>query len=617
MRKFRGFNPKQMEMISQRLGYNGPSEGFQSYLDQTPDKAAKFSRMNNRAKTSVEGQPQVQEGMGPAMGKAPPDNQLTTQGGRVVTPQEQQAQAGVMPQGQPQGPSTTPVQAPQPNVMAQPSVMPGQMPLSINPPNTGMPTWSNLPEGTTGAPDFSKPQIGNGAPNLSYMAEGGDVKKRKRANPQKDQNKREEEFRDKGSKDKVEPSPLKDVDPITKSTIKKPEEYITPVKSTDVEKTGGQFIHDKGNVVGKTATVENTSTATATTAKDPTKTDAHTVDASLVGDDVRDVAEGTEAAQGTVSAQSQVEAAQALPSSDATVQGQLTKLMTQFEGGQTPPWAAGAMRMANAAMGARGLGASSMAGSAITQAAMESAIGIAVADASTFSQFEMQNLNNRQQARLQNAQAFLQMDMANLNNRQQTELFKSQAIIQGLFTDQAAENATKQFNATSQNQTDQFFANLKTQVSTFNAAQKNAISMFNSEQKNATKQFNATQKNMIKQFNAQNRLVIDQANAQWRQQIATINNANTNEANRINAQAATGLTMAGFNNLWQQERDLMAYAFTAAENMNQRAHEVLLAKMGVDLEEDMADQASKDGLMKMGGQFVASLFDDVDFGDLI
>ena len=73
--------------------------------------------------------------------------------------------------------------------------------------------------------------------------------------------------------------------------------------------------------------------------------------------------------------------------------------MKDFEGGDPPPWAAGAMRAATAAMAARGLGASSMAGQAIIQAAMESALPIAQIDASTFASFEAQkNLSNKQQA---------------------------------------------------------------------------------------------------------------------------------------------------------------------------------------------------------------------------
>ena len=40
----------------------------------------------------------------------------------------------------------------------------------------------------------------------------------------------------------------------------------------------------------------------------------------------------------------QVQAAEATPTNKATVQGQLEGLMAAFEGGNTPAWAAGAMR---------------------------------------------------------------------------------------------------------------------------------------------------------------------------------------------------------------------------------------------------------------------------------
>jgi uncharacterized protein (DUF2384 family) len=411
----------------------------------------------------------------------------------------------------------------------------------------------------------------------------------------------------------------------TKAAVNNPMGMITKTEVDKMEVKDKQLIDkDSGQVKNipqaKLDTVDSTAQGQVSTAADPNATEAHTVDTELGADKVKDATENMQAAQGTVSEDAQVTAAQALPSAKATVQGQLEGLMQQFEGGETPAWAAGAMRMANTAMASRGLGSSSMAGAAITQAAMESAISIAVTDAATFSQFEMQNLNNRQQARLVNAQAFLQMDMANLNNRQQTEIFKSQAIIQSLFTDQAAENATRQFNASSQNQTDQFFANLKTQVATFNAAQKNAMetfnvgevnttSRFNTQQTNAMRQFNTQVKADVKKFNAQNRLVIDQSNAEWRRQIATVNNANQNEANRINAQAATGMTMAAFNNMWQQERDLMAYAFTAGENMQQRAHEILLAKMGVELDQDLLDQQNRGALWEAAGGMIGEMFD--------
>ena len=79
--------------------------------------------------------------------------------------------------------------------------------------------------------------------------------------------------------------------------------------------------------------------------------------------------EGATVDMDRVKEETNFEAATGSPSTEATVKGQLTSLMADFEGGDPPAWAAGAMRAATAAMAARGLGASSMAGQAIIQAA--------------------------------------------------------------------------------------------------------------------------------------------------------------------------------------------------------------------------------------------------------
>jgi hypothetical protein len=372
----------------------------------------------------------------------------------------------------------------------------------------------------------------------------------------------------------------------------------------------------------------------------------------------------------------QIEAAQATPSQQATVQGQLAQLTANFDAANPPAWAAGAMRNATAQMAARGLGASSMAGQAIVQATMESALPIAQADASVFAQFEVQNLsnrqqramlsaqqraqfigqefdqafqtrvanaakisdianmnftaeqqvqlensriantmnlnnlsnrqamviaeasalanmdlsnlNNRQQAAVQNAQSFLQMDMANMSNQQQTEIFKAQQRIQSLFTDQAAENAAQQFNATSQNQVDQFFASLANQVSQFNAAQINAQGQFNAGQANTVERFNAELNNQRDQFNAQNQLAIAQANAQWRRQIATADTAAVNTANQINAQAVLGISEQAYENLWQYFADTMEWAWTTADNEADRQSSLAIAQMQADSAIDVA-----------------------------
>jgi hypothetical protein len=353
------------------------------------------------------------------------------------------------------------------------------------------------------------------------------------------------------------------------------------------------------------------------------------------------------------------EAATGTVTEDMTVQGQLAKLTSNFDAANPPSWAAGAMRAVTAEMSARGLGASSLAGAALVQAALEKALPIASADAAIYQQMSTQNLsnkqqiavltaqqratflgqefdqnfqtrvinaarvseianlnfnakqqvalenarlaqsvdlanlnsrqaafmaelaqtatletanlNNRQQAAVVNAQAALQIDLTNMSYEQQTTVLKTQLTAQAILSDAAAENAAKQFNASSINQTNQFFATLSSQVSQFNASQSNAMEQFKVDQANSVKKFNAEVTNQREQFNAQQRLVIDQSNAQWQREIATANTAATNAANIINAQLSQQMSMTEYNNEIQLYRDAVTHAWQSAENDANRA----------------------------------------------
>ena len=386
----------------------------------------------------------------------------------------------------------------------------------------------------------------------------------------------------------------------------------------------------------------------------------------------------------------QIQAATATPSTQATVAGQLAQLTSNFDATNPPAWAAGAIRGVQAAMQQRGLGASSIAGQALVQAAMESALPIAQADASVMAQFETQNLsnrqqramlaaqqratflgfefdqgfqarvqnsariadianqnftaeqqvalensravntmnlnnlnsrqaltmaeasalaqmdtanlNNRQQSAVQNASNFLQMDMANLSNLQQTELFKAQQRTQALFTDQAAENARRQFNATSQNQLDQFFANLGQQASQFNATQANAQSQFNAGQVNTVERFNAEINNQRDQFNAQNQLAIAQNNAVWRREVATADTVAINRANELNANAILDISKEAYDNLWSHYSDTMEWAWTSADNQLDRINKMAVAELDAQVKKDTtAMQSSSAAGTAIGG----------------
>ena len=336
--------------------------------------------------------------------------------------------------------------------------------------------------------------------------------------------------------------------------------------------------------------------------------------------------------QGAVSEKSIADAAQGKVSKEATVQYQLGELFKSFEEGKpAPPWAAPAVRNIGAMMAQRGLGASSMAAAAVTQAIMESGIPIAAADAQTYSTMDLTNLNNRQQAALQNAatfaamdranldarmqaavtnaQSFLTMDMTNLNNTQKTNELNFQAELQQMFTNQAAENAARQFNAQSQAQVDQFYAELEVQVSNANANRVAAQEQFNVNEGNAMKQFEASMNDARQRFEVQMRAQIDQSNAQWRRDTNTANTALINETNRLNAQNLLNLTTAAQNNLWQRYRDESAWLFQMAESATQREHEIGLLAMRIDEKSDSYGTQVKSSLAgELGKAAIRSIF---------
>lgn len=344
--------------------------------------------------------------------------------------------------------------------------------------------------------------------------------------------------------------------------IEKAQVETTPVSQDQLV---DQSVGDAGQVqTGEAQQVEQTATA-----ETPARQAAAEADAITVGDKADEVLEGVSAATGE-------------PSEKATVQGQLASLMEDFEGDGTPPWASGAMRKAMATMQSRGMGASSMAGAAVVQAAMESALSIASQDAQINAQFEMQNLNNEQQ----------------------TTIFKTQQRLSSLFSDQAAENAAQQFNAASKNQTNQFFSNLEANASQFNAAQVNAIRQFNAGEANAMEEFNNTLRAQREQFNTQNALAISQANAKWRQDIATQDTAAKNIANLEYTKTSNAITGAALEQIWQRERDLMDYAFTSSENSMDRANAILLQKLAAkNTKEAMRLQEEIESKSSMGAFF--------------
>jgi len=387
-----------------------------------------------------------------------------------------------------------------------------------------------------------------------------------------------------------------------------------------------------GNVAA-TGTQAQAGTATATSAGpsqqvNPNQFDqaASTYTANIIGD--QNTQGQVTAAQGTVSNDMLSTAAQGAVDPNATVKGQLEQLL-DFEPGEVPDWARGAIRKAEATMQGRGLGASSIAAEAITSAVIGAALPIAAQDAGAFLQMALKNLDNRQASAMQNANTHVQMAIKNLDNDQQARLYNAAAKQATLLSDQAAANAAKQFNATSENQTKQFFSNLAAQIATQNAARADAISMFDAAELNkvsalnannqteisnanasrdlALSQFNAKLLDERQRFNEEMALVIDQSNVNWRRSINTANTAATNAANQFNVQNMFNLSSQALANTWQQWRDEASWANTSAENALNRQHNLAVAALQRQTAFDLNDEESKNSLYEMIGSFAFGL----------
>ena len=293
----------------------------------------------------------------------------------------------------------------------------------------------------------------------------------------------------------------------------------------------------------------------------------------------------------------------------ASVKDELAGLMQDFEGGQVPAWAAGAMRAANASMASRGLSMTSMAGMAVVQAAMESALPIAQMDASNkqemalmkaeqrarfmgmeFDQefqakvinaarvseianinfsaeqqvalenakmvhtIDLANLSNRQAKILADAATMSQLDMANLDNRQQAAVLNSQAFLQMDLS-----------NLDNNQQMTMFKGQQNANSILSDAAAVNAARQFNASSQNQSDQFFANLGSQVNRFNAEQLNAMERFNAGEANALEQFNIQQINARDQFNAQ--NHLVIAQANAQWFQA---IATAANAAANQANR-----------------------------------------------
>jgi len=189
-----------------------------------------------------------------------------------------------------------------------------------------------------------------------------------------------------------------------------------------------------------------------------------------------------------------------------------------------------------------------------------------------------------------------------------------------MLSNQAADNAAAQFNASSINQTNQFVNSLSSTINQQNAARNDAMNQYNVTESNrvaALNQNNALEAERLQnqlnseiekfnsqleynknQFNTQNANLIEQSNVQWRRQTNTANTAGVNAVNQANAMNAFNLSNQGLSFLWQEMRDAAKWEYESAQNAEERQTNLAIAALG---NEAVNDAGRANTLKTLGG----------------
>lgn len=558
-KKFGGFKPEAQERIAQSLGYSGEMEEFDKFLEENPEKKEQMDKYTESAKQMAEG--------------------------GVV----QKFNPGGMPQS-----TTVSLQQYDPRALNQ-QYIPQQPDFSgqdIQQVQATLAKTPKLPTGATVVPVGTQLEAGQIVSPYSGQVSGS----------------------------LALPTGLASTEQAYLPT-QTPTTMMSPIEASGaISATANQTQAAQLQQVAQINAAQNVGTSVS-------NVEAAQGTGILMSNPVQRQIQDGELISGVANAETaakfneEIQAATATPTKQATVQGQLEGLMAQFEGGNTPAWAAGSMRAATATMAARGLGASSLAGQAIIQAAMEAALPIAQMDAQVTSQFEQMSLSNRQQrailaaqqraqflgqefdqgfqarvansarigdianqnftaeqqVALENSRIANTMNLSNLSNSQARVMAEAAALANMDMSNlnnrqQAAVQNAQNFlqadltNLNNKQSTELFKAQQRVQSLFTDQAALNAAQQFNATSQNQTDQFFSQMQNQTAQFNA------SQANAQ-----AQFNAGQVNVIERFNAEinnqrdqfnATNRLVVDQANAQWRRQ---IATADTASVN---RANEI-------------------------------------------
>lgn len=291
-----------------------------------------------------------------------------------------------------------------------------------------------------------------------------------------------------------------------------------------------------------------------------------------------------------------------------------------------PPWAQAVHRDAMRSISFSGISGTA-ATAAMSNAIMESMMGVAEKEADFFRTLTVENLSNKQealinkakvlsnlelgnldarsQAAVQNAKAFLEMDLTNLDNQQQAEILNKQAMIDALFENTKAENAARRFGAETANEMQKFYDELVVNIQRHNSSEINAMKKANMGEINDAAQFNADIKNDREQFYTELQYKIDLANAKWRQTVETEQFRAEVDAYTTDVKNGLDLTSEQQAQLWDFADNLLDLIWKTTDNDQERELRLLIASMQAQSGQQ-GGSGFLEGLLTLGGAFLGS-----------
>lgn len=321
----------------------------------------------------------------------------------------------------------------------------------------------------------------------------------------------------------------------------------------------------------------------------------------------------------------------------STILGQMKIISAEFKDGQgnpkIPTWAQSTARNVQKSIAFKGM-TGTAAVAALSNAMMESTLGIAEKEASFFqtltiknldnrqeafinkanvlSKFELANMDAREAAAIQNAQTFFTMDLQNLENEQQAEVINKKAAIDALFEDIKAKNAERLFSAEAANDMQKFYDGLAMRANEATALAANEMKRFNVGEINDAAEFNARIENDRDQFYADMQYNIDLSNAKWRQTVVETETEMKFDAASTDVKNLLDLSQESLNRMWDRVDSQLDYLWKTAENEADRDRAVLVAQIQAQASQQ-ASSSSGGGLFGFLGNILGTVAGGLDW----